>query len=149
MTNEQRKQIYLLRKSGLGYKAISKATGVSRDSVRSFCKTRGMDGYVGEKGVIRQKIKNGELCMYCAGEINKAATGRPAKFCCNECRRAYWKIHRSEVKRSCEATYIMECKYCHETFESYGNKHRKYCCHEHYIYDRFGYFDISEVEFNE
>ena len=42
MTNEQRKQIYLLRKSGLGYQAIGKAVGLSRDSVRSFCKSHKM-----------------------------------------------------------------------------------------------------------
>ena len=31
----------------------------------------------------------------------------------------------------------LECPYCHEIFESYGNKTRKYCCHEHYVLDRF------------
>lgn len=149
MTNEQRKQIYLLRKSGLGYQAIGKAIGLSRDSVRSFCRSHGMSGVTGISEDIRRRIKSGELCMYCAGKIKKAETGRPAKFCCDECRRAYWKIHRNEGKHSMKATYTMECKYCHQIFESYGNKHRKYCCHEHYIYDRFGHFDIFEVEFYE
>lgn len=34
----------------------------------------------------------------------------------------------------------MECKYCHKIFESYGNKTRKYCCHAHYVLDRYGEF---------
>ena len=30
------------------------------------------------------------------------------------------------------------CKNCGVMFTVYGNKHRKYCCHECYINDRFG-----------
>ena len=38
-----------------------------------------------------------------------------------------------------------ECPYCHEVFESYGNKTRKYCCHERYILYRFGPKEIRAV----
>ena len=139
MTEEQKFQIRKLRNEGLGYYAIAKTMNISRSSVRSYCKSNGIYGSPQIREInVKERIKNGEACAYCAGPIKKASTGRPARFCSGECRRNYWKIHRAEGYKSPSATYIMECAYCHNTFSSYGNKHRKYCCHEHYILDRFG-----------
>lgn len=144
MTEEQKYQIRELRKQGLGYQVIGKMVNLSRDSVRSYCKNHGINGIkVVMELNTKERIKNGEACAYCAGPIKKAKTGRPARFCCDECRRNYWKSHRMEGHRSPEATYIMECAYCHKTFTSYGNKTRKYCCHEHYVLDRFGEFFVK------
>ena len=33
---------------------------------------------------------------------------------------------------------VYKCEKCGKKFISYGNKDRKYCCHECYIEDRFG-----------
>ena len=38
MNDEQRQRIKILRFQGLGYKQIAKETGLSRDSVRGYCK---------------------------------------------------------------------------------------------------------------
>ncbi len=146
MTDEQKYQINMLRKQGLGYQTIAKMVNLTRDSVRSYCKNHGMNGVkVAYEMNAKERIQKGEACAYCAGPISKAKTGRPARFCCDECRRAYWRSHRAEGIRSPEATYTMECAYCHKTFESYGNKKRKYCCHAHYVLDRFGDFERSET----
>lgn len=138
MTEEQGIQIVKLRGQGLGYKQIAGMVNLSRDSVRSYCKTRGLTGYV---SAVRMNMKDmmdrGAACGFCGGPMKKAATGRPRRFCCEECRRRYWKGHRAEIKKSESAIYIRECLYCHETFESYGNKNRKFCCHDHYIKYRF------------
>ena len=40
------------------------------------------------------------------------------------------------VKR--KAIYEYTCTTCGSAFTAYGNIHRKYCCHECYIADRFG-----------
>ena len=141
MTEEQKLQIRKLRQQGLGYQAIGKMVNLSRDSVRSYCKNHGLQGVrLAVEMNTKERIKNGEACAYCAGPIKKAKTGRPARFCCEACRRSYWKAHRDEGKKSEKATYTMECKYCHKIFESYGNKTRKYCCHAHYVLDRYGEF---------
>lgn len=141
MTEEQKLQIRKLRQQGLGYQAIGKMVNLSRDSVRSYCKNHGLQGVrLAVEMNTKERIKNGEACAYCAGPIKKAKTGRPARFCCEACRRSYWKAHRDEGKKSEKATYTMECKYCHQIFESYGNKNRKYCCHAHYVLDRYGEF---------
>ncbi|GFI51661.1 hypothetical protein IMSAGC020_02876 [Lachnospiraceae bacterium] len=45
MTKEQAAQIKELRLQGKGYKTVASAVGLSRDIVRNYCKTNGMEGY--------------------------------------------------------------------------------------------------------
>lgn len=45
MANEQKAKIIELRKLGIGYRSIATAMDLSRDSVRNFCKSRGLDGF--------------------------------------------------------------------------------------------------------
>lgn len=134
MTENQGIQIVALRKQGLGYKRIASIVNVSRDSVRSYCKTRNLHGYIGmDSANVEMKMQNKQLCGFCGGQMKAAHTGRPRRFCSENCRRRYWSERRDLIKKSEKATYIRSCLYCGETFESYGNKNRKFCCHDHYI----------------
>jgi len=45
MTNEQKEKIIELRKLGISYHSIATVMDLSRDSVRNFCKSQGLDGY--------------------------------------------------------------------------------------------------------
>ncbi len=45
MTKEQAAKIKELRMQGKGYKAVASAVGLSRDIVRNYCRTNGMEGY--------------------------------------------------------------------------------------------------------
>ena len=54
-------------------------------------------------------------------------------------------MHRAELRKKESSIYTMECPYCHEVFVAYGNKNRKYCCHEHYVLDRFGPKEVRAV----
>ena len=45
-------------------------------------------------------------------------------------------LQMTMVKR--KAIYEYTCPTCGSAFTAYGNRHRKYCCHECYIADRFG-----------
>lgn len=138
MTDYQKNKIPELRSSGMGYKAIANVLGLSRDVVRSFCKKYGLEG---NAAVIREnielRVKNGVLCACCSKPLKQPKTGRKRKFCSEECRRAWWKKNTDKHGRRDTALYKSDCAYCGITFESYGNKSRKYCCHECYIKDRF------------
>lgn len=46
MKNEQKEKIIELRKLNIFYRSISTAMDLSRDSVRNFCKSRGLDVFV-------------------------------------------------------------------------------------------------------
>ena len=139
MTEEQALQIRELRDHGMGYRSIASTVNLSRDIVRNYCRSKGIGGFRADnEKKLKDCMEDGRACAFCGRELMKAKTGRPRRFCSESCRRSYWRMHRSELKKKESAIYTMECPYCHEIFEAYGNKTRKYCCHEHYVLDRFG-----------
>lgn len=138
MTEVQETRIRELRLKGLGYRRIATEAGLSRDIVRNYCRSKGMAGYAAalEKNVSEQ-ISQGKACLYCGKEIEQPATGRPKKFCSESCRRRWWRVHPEISEQKDTALYTMICAYCGREFFSYGNRKRKYCCHNCYIKDRF------------
>lgn len=146
MTEAQANQIVELRMKGVGYKSIGTAVGLSRDIVRNYCKSHNLMGYASALSKnIRMQMERGEVCMYCGGDIRQPQTGRPRKFCSEKCRRAWWKSHPEQVKKSAEASYECTCANCGKNFISYGNKNRKYCSHDCYIKYRFWRDEDDEI----
>ena len=146
MTDEQALQIRKLRSQGMGYRAIASVTNLSRDYVRNYCRSMGIGGYRIEYEMnLQERMNDGRACAFCGAELVQPHTGRHKRFCSDICRRTYWRMHRAELKKKESSIYTMECPYCHEIFEAYGNKNRKYCCHEHYVLDRFGPKEINAV----
>lgn len=138
MTEFQAEQIENLRKQGVGYRSIGTIVGLSRDIVRNYCKSKGLDGYASDITVnIQEQMALGKACWCCGKPIAQTRTGRPRKFCSDRCRRTWWAAHPEAGNHKAEATYHMTCAYCGKPFISYGNKNRKYCSHPCYIRDRF------------
>lgn len=138
MTQAQANQIRELRLKGVGYRAIGTVVGLSRDIVRNYCRSHGLDGYASALTKnIQEMMEAGEVCNFCGGKMTQPKTGRPKKFCCDKCRREWWKTHPEAVSMSEEAKYTLTCKNCGKTFISYGNCNRKYCSHNCYIKYRF------------
>lgn len=146
MTQAQADRITELRLKGAGYKSIGTVVGLSRDIVRNYCKSHGLTGYASALTKnIRMKMDSGEACLYCGGDVAQPKTGRPKKFCCEKCRRAWWKQHPEAVNRSKAASYECICESCGKKFISYGNKSRKYCSHDCYIKHRFWRDEEDEI----
>lgn len=138
MTQMQASQIRELRIQGHGYRAIGSMVGLSRDIVRNFCKSKGLDGYATALAInIKEKLQQSNSCSYCGKQMEQSSTGRPKKFCSDKCRREWWKAHPEAIAKKETAIYLLTCSYCGSSFESYGNKKRKYCSHNCYIRDRF------------
>ena len=133
----QKHQARLLREKGLGYGGIAKLTGLGKETVRYVCR----DIQPGEENRhLDRQMKNGEACLFCGEDLKpQHGSGRRRKFCCEECRRAYWKINRKKlgVKRP-ESMHVYSCAYCGKTFESYGKVSRKYCSRTCYLLHRYG-----------
>lgn len=144
MQEELKEQILLLRKAGMKPRKIAQYTGAPVSSTWTLCKDAGLDSLPTDDGVL-ERINNHQACAYCGHSITQPVTGRPRHFCSDACRRAYWKLHRPELKKKPESIYTKVCPYCGKTFVVYGNKKRKYCCHEHYVLDRFGSTNNKEV----
>lgn len=133
MTEEQKKKIIELRKTGLGYKRIAKQLNITRDSVRGYCRRNEPFGeYVPPKKKKENKTNKKEkrLCLNCNKEIIQIGRGSKRKYCCNKCRDEY--IYKNGNRK----TYKIRCEYCEKEFKSYSVK-RKYCSHNCYIRDRF------------
>ena len=133
MTEEEMQQAILLRQNGM-----------SNRKIRYQCKKQGYDKAPVDESLLT-KIQNREACAYCGKPITQNdSPGRKRRFCSDECRRAFWHLHRAEEKQSPKAIYTRVCAYCGKTFEVYGDKDRKYCSRAHYLEAHSGHAYIRK-----
>lgn len=133
MTDEQRQQIVKLRQDGHGYTTIARAVGLSKDSIKAYCRTHDLAG-VKAKSNARIKIDQ-VFCLCCGKQLQQISGRKKMKFCSAICRQKWWNLHPDQVNR--KAIYSFTCEYCGRNFTAYGNNKRKYCCHSCYIASRF------------
>ena len=126
MTDDEKKQITILRRDGMGYGKIAQKTGVSVNTVKSFCRRNNLTVSTGEKSV----------CECCGKQIEQTPGQKRKRFCSDSCRNKWWNGHLDLVKR--KAVYTFTCPNCGKVFKAYGNSQRKFCCHACYIEYRFG-----------
>jgi len=71
-------------------------------------------------------------CPHCGRQFqySKEHGGRRQKFCCDDCRKSYWREHQHLVQR--KAIKVFECEQCGVDFEAYGSVTRRFCCRECY-----------------
>ena len=99
----------------IGYKAIAVVIGSSKENVRYFCKTHGIDGNAElVKLNFEEHKKHPETCKFCGGRITRIPHSGKKLYCSDECRRAWWKEHPGEANHSKDATYKCECNYYNE-----------------------------------
>ncbi len=134
MTDEQRNQIREYRANGMGYSKIAQALGLSVNTVKSFCRRKGLGGVVAFTSNVT--LTDTKVCECCGAEVIQNPGRKLKRFCSDRCRNKWWNEHLDQVDRRANYEYV--CPYCHKPFTAYGNSKRKYCSHECYIADRFG-----------
>ena len=120
MTDEQKQMIQDMRAAGQTIPQIAAVLGLSANTVKSHC---------------QRARKSKDYCKHCGALLVQAQGGRPRKFCSDKCRYAWWDKRRDQMER--RAVYPVTCAGCGVKFESYGNKHRKYCSHPCYVRSRW------------
>ncbi|MFQ7244199.1 MAG: RNA polymerase subunit sigma-70 [[Eubacterium] siraeum] len=133
MTETQKNTISALRTQGYGYTAVANAVGLKKETVVAYCRKVGLTGTVCKKNTLVETP--GDFCPECGSIIHQQPGKKHIRFCSTKCRISWWNRHPEKVKR--KAVYSFVCSYCGKPFTAYGNVHRKYCCHECYITDRF------------
>ena len=128
MTDEQKEKITALRHEGSGYTAIANSLGISKDTVKSFCRRNGLTG------TMAREITS-DKCRECGKRLPQSSGTKPRIFCSEECRVKWWHEHPDKINQ--RAVYSFVCAFCGKNFTAYGNRHRKYCSHECYINARF------------
>jgi transposase len=135
MTNLQKTEIIRLHSDGMNYNDISEILGIPKNTVKTFCWRYKKSECDASDGVI-SKNESRKQCEYCEKPLIQQAKQKPRRFCTEACRLAWWSENRNNINQ--KAVYSLVCTHCKTDFESYGNKNRKYCCHECYIAARFG-----------
>lgn len=135
MTNQQKEQIIALRTQGYGYKKIAQIMELSDNTVKSFCKRNNLSA------PIMPTLKEG-CCPQCGQEIIQSGKTKKCRFCSDACRKLWWKEHQNLSSET--AVYSFICAECGTHFTAYGNRNRKFCCHDCYVQNRIkagGYRD--------
>lgn len=131
MTKEQKNMIIECRNNGLGYGAVAKKSGLTKDAVAAFCRRNGLTGNMAGKA----PEEPGSRCKECGGVLVQAEGRKTRVFCSAACRKKWWKEHPEMLHKKAVYTHI--CAGCGREFTAYGNSGRKYCSHACYIKDRF------------
>lgn len=130
MTAEQKCIITDLRNKGFSYTQIAEQAGISRNTIKSYCRRNNVK-------IEMERNKSDVLsCKQCGKKLEDMSGRKKPKFCSKECRTKWWNTHLEEVNK--KAIYYFTCACCGKRFTAYGNKSRKYCSHNCYITARFG-----------
>ncbi len=135
MTDIQKDRIREMRADGYGYVKIARELGLSENTVKSFCRRKGLNGAVADLKALPGDAGNG-VCLCCGAEVQQVPGRKAKKFCSDKCRNKWWNSHLDLVDR--KAHYEFVCACCNKPFTAYGNAGRKYCSHACYVADRFG-----------
>lgn len=135
MTKEQKKIVLDMRVRGASYMQIASTIGLSENTVKSCCR-RNIKRSVSESDINKNKKEAKIQCKQCGKTLVHEKKGQKKKFCCEDCRRSWWKSNADQSGK--KAYYLLTCWMCGAKFESYGNKNRKFCGHACYIKKRYG-----------
>lgn len=119
MTEAQINKILECKAKGLGYKKTAKEVGVHYTTIQKFLKK-----YGGGDVLIHSH------CLECGKPIVYSRNHRPRKFCCQDCRNAYW--NREHGMNTTKASKPFVCERCGKTFLSF-RKHPHFCSRECYL----------------
>ena len=82
MTENQKAQICALRKQGAGYMKIAQQTGISQNTIKSFCRRNNLTGT--EKTDV--PAVDGAVCECCGKTMVQMEGRKKKRFCCDACR---------------------------------------------------------------
>ena len=137
MTPDEKSRMVELRKAGRSYTEIVEELGISKNTVKTYCRRNGLTPAVeSEPEETTPATTADRLCPCCGKPVIQPQGRKEKEFCSDACRNHWWNSHMDLVQR--KAVYEYTCPTCGTAFTAYGNRHRKYCCHECYIADRFG-----------
>ena len=137
MTADEKNAIMKLRKAGRSLTQIANETGISRNTVKTFCRRQGLTGNAETMpDTVFTDSTWEKPCLFCGQPVTQYPGRKEKKFCSDSCRNKYWNTHAGETRRAAMLEYT--CPTCGKTFYAYGIRNRKYCSHYCYVEGRFG-----------
>ena len=127
MNGQQKAQIEIYRRAGMGFVEISHRLGVSVSTIKSYCYKHSVQDMTAENDMT--------LCPQCGQPVPRMHF-KPRRFCSDACRIQYWHRHTDEMKKLSFVGF--HCQQCGKPFFDYPGRNRKYCSHPCYIAARYG-----------
>ena len=121
LTMEQKNQVMELRKQNNGYGTIAKIIGSNKDTVKDYCKRKGMGGLLSNYEPIRKTYK----CKYCGNEFYRDKGRNDITYCSDECKQNAKEKRKAKTKQKRIAT----CNGCGKEYEA-KSKRQIYCTSE-------------------
>lgn len=121
MTEIQKYEILRLREKNVSFTAIAEQMGISRNTIKSFCRRR-------EQTLSMESDFN--RCTQCGNPLIQIPHTKTKRFCNKKCRVTYWNNNRTAINAV--------CAYCGKGFYNRGIKSRKYCSVKCYTTARWG-----------
>lgn len=131
MTTDERKMLTTYRQQGFGYKKIAQLTGLSVNTVKTYCKRNALGGVVAS----RDCRSMDKICKCCGAPLFQTPGRKPKVFCSDACRTKWWNTHPELVNHRDGRQVV--CGHCGQVFSVSKNSTRKYCSHNCYIAERF------------
>ena len=91
LTEADKDKILYMRRNGLGYRNIAKATGISADTIKSFIRRHGLGGVLVDK-----ERHLDDFCPICGRLLEHTPNKRRKVYCSNNCRLKAWKKRQEE-----------------------------------------------------
>lgn len=163
MTDIEKRDVTLLRMSGVGYKQIASNLGLPVSTVKSYCQRSGLSvsesepqsSYTDFNQVEPQMLypdfnqaeshssnPDPSSCEQCGRNIDQAPGRKVKRFCSDACRMKWWRGHKAQMAHRVSHTIV--CSGCGARFEVYGRDERRYCCRSCYMSHRFQKYTSKE-----
>ena len=106
MTPEEKNRLYALRKAGRSYTEIADEMGISKNTVKTYCRRTGLTP-TAEVAPSAQALENraGKICPYCGKPVVQILGRKEKKFCSDICRNRWWNNHMDLVARKAMYEY--------------------------------------------
>lgn len=131
MTTDERKMLTTYRQQGFGYKKIAQLTGLSVNTVKTYCKRNALGGEIASRDCRNMD----KVCKCCGAPLVHTSGRKPKIFCSDTCRTKWWNTHPELVNHRDGRQVV--CGHCRQVFSVSKNSSRKYCSHNCYIAERF------------
>ena len=134
MTKTQKETLRRMRLARKSYAEICRVLGIKEATIRTYCSRNGLT----DRDLANLPVQSTatDCCRNCGTPLIQIPKQKPKQFCSDVCRYAWWSKNRELYSHT--AYYTAHCAHCGKEFITYGNKRRKYCCHQCYIQDCFG-----------
>lgn len=112
MTKQEKDQVIALQQTGYGSLRVAQQLGLPINTVKSFFRRHPFS-------------KETTLCEACGKEFIQPPHKKKQRFCCEDCRRAWWKKHPECITR--KTTFSRVCDVCGQPFQS-PRPTARFCC---------------------